>query len=133
MNRQLPLRSECICQCHASHGSMMHMMECCQPDPLAQNPNTQIASGVREISLVRAELVDALHDYAAIFREKAAMEERRAAAVDAMADKIAKGGSAQQQDIQQSANWEREQQFIGMRFQELQLKCNRLILEHGDN
>lgn len=87
----------------------------------------------REVSLVRAELVDSLRDYAEIFREKAAMELRRAEAVDVVAAKVAAGGSAEQPDLQQSEAFEREQKFMHMRFQELQMRVNRLILEHGDH
>lgn len=81
----------------------------------------------------RSRLVDALHDYAEIFREKAAMELRRAEAVDVVAAKVATGGSAEQPDLQQSEAFEREQRFMHMRFQELQMRVNRLILEHGDH
>lgn len=87
----------------------------------------------REAGLVRAELVDALRDYAEIFREKAAMEQQRAEAVDIVASKVAAGGSAEQPDLEQSKEFEREQYLLHLRFQEVQLRCNRLILEHGNN
>lgn len=87
----------------------------------------------RETSLVRAELVDAMRDYAEVFRQKAALELERAANVEKMADRIASGGHAEQPDIQLSQEWDRQQQLAHMRFQELQMRVNRLILEHGDN
>lgn len=81
---------------------------------------------------MRAELVDAFHEYADIFREKAAMELQRAEAVDIVARKVADGGSAEAPDLAESQAFERAQNFLHMRFQEVQMKCNRLILEHGN-
>lgn len=86
----------------------------------------------RDPGLVRAELVDALHDYAEIFREKGEMENQRADAIDVVAAKVAAGGSAEAPDIAQSASFEHKQQLAYMRFQELQMRVNRLVMEHGN-
>jgi len=87
----------------------------------------------READLVRAELVDALRDYAQVFRDKAELEIKRAENVELMAEKIAGGGAAEQPDLKDSQEWARAMQLNEMRFNELQMRCNRLILEHGNN
>lgn len=87
----------------------------------------------RDPALVRAELVDALEQYAEIFREKASMEFSRAEAVEIMADKIRAGGAAEQPDIKASQEFARAYALLEMRFNELKMRCERLILEHGNN
>ena len=88
----------------------------------------------RDAGLVRAELVDALRDYAQVFRDKAAMELERAQNVELMAGKIEAGGSATwDEDVPQSQQWAQRYKLLEMKFQELQIKCNRLILEQGNN
>lgn len=87
----------------------------------------------RDVGLVRAELVDALRTHAEIFREKAAMEIRRAEYTEGIASKVERGEASDHADMQNSAAWERNQQLLGMRFQESQMRCNRLLMEHGEN
>ena len=87
----------------------------------------------RDPELVRAELVDALQQYAEIFREKAAMEFSRAEAVELIADKIKAGGAADAGDIQQGQAFARAYGLLEMRFNEMKMRCDRLILEHGNN
>ena len=94
-----------------------------------QGPNVTAS---RDPGLVRAELVDALRDYAAIFREKAQFENYRADAVDAMAETIENGGKASGPDIAQSQDFERKYQLLEMRHAEVKMKCNRLIMEHRE-
>jgi len=87
----------------------------------------------RDTGLVRAELVDALNDFAEIFRQKAAMEFARAEAIEIMADKIKAGGAAEQPDIQASQEFEKAYGLLEMRFTEIKLRCQRLIIEHGNH
>ena len=86
----------------------------------------------REPDLVRAELVDALRDYAGIFREKGQFEIHRAEAVELMAAKVEAGGKAEQPDIQQSQDFARAYGLLEMRFNEVKMRCERLIIEHGE-
>ena len=37
MENELPCRSVCKCQCHATPG-MLHMFPCCRPDPPKHRP-----------------------------------------------------------------------------------------------
>ena len=92
-----------------------------------------MALKTRDPGLVRAELVDALRDYAQIFREKSAMEIERAENVEAMAAKIEAGGSASMaKEVPLSQEWAHRYKLLEMKFNEYQMKCNRLVLEHGD-
>lgn len=95
----------------------------------------QFATGSfkRDPGLVRAELVDALQQFAEIFRQKASMEFSRAERVEAMANKIAAGGAADQADIQAGQDYEKAYGLLEMQFTEVKLRCQRLLIEHGGN
>jgi hypothetical protein len=87
----------------------------------------------REPDLVRAEFVDAMRDYAQVFREKAALEIRRAEAIEEMARKVEATGAAEQPDVLTSQEWERAYKLLEMRFHEMNMRVQRLMLEHGNN
>src|SRR5260370_26989023 len=83
----------------------------------------------REPDLVRAELVDALRDYAQIFHEKARMETVRADNIETMARNIEAGGAAEQPDVLTSQEFARAYHLLEMRFEEVRMRVNRLLLE----
>jgi hypothetical protein len=87
----------------------------------------------REPDLVRAELVDALRDYAQIFHAKARMESTRAENIELIALRVEQGGSAEGPDTTVSQEWERAYRLLEMRFEETRMRVNRLLLEHGNN
>lgn len=89
----------------------------------------------RDPGLVRAELLDALDSYSEIFRDKAAMELERFEAVRGIINRVQSGLEFEQADIEmKTANeWIQRYRLLDMRFQEMQMRVNRLILEHGTN
>lgn len=84
---------------------------------------------MREPGLVRAELVDAYRDWAQLFREKAAMEMQRAAAIEAMADQFAKGLNATNSEVVEANQWALSMQLLEIRHNELLMRCKRLLIE----
>lgn len=87
----------------------------------------------RDPGLVRAELVDGIRDLADVWRQKSKMEAERGARLDEIAEKIAAGGSASGDDALMNQDWQRAYNLCEMRMNELQLRVNRLLVEHGNN
>jgi hypothetical protein len=80
---------------------------------------------------VRGELLDALRDYARLFREKAQLEIHRAEAVDDMARKVRAGGPCEQPDATVSREFEQAYRLLDVRFNEVRQRCSRLMQEYG--
>ena len=87
----------------------------------------------RAVSLVRAELVDAVRDFADVFRQKAAMEMERCENIENMAIVIEGGGAANTDDVKISSDWEKRYRLLEMLFNERTMRVHRLLIEHGGN
>lgn len=84
----------------------------------------------RDISLIKAELVDAMQDYAHIFKEKSGMELERFDSVLKMAADCDAGGIPFQ-DVGQSQDFAKRYQLLEMRHDELKIRIARLLIERG--
>ena len=84
----------------------------------------------RDLELVKAELVDAMQDYAHIFKEKAGLEMERFEVVLKMAGECANGSMPFQDEVQ-AADFLKRYQLLEMRHEELKMRVQRLIIERG--
>ncbi len=84
----------------------------------------------RDLSLIKAELVDAMQDYAAIFKEKADMELERYATLSDMAVRSSEEGAGVF-TVEQSQDFQRRYMLLEMRHDELKMRVVRLMIERG--
>ena len=105
-----------------------------RPEVTLKRPEDYLRTG-RDPGLIRAELLDALEDYSRIFIEKSELEMERCWAVKGIIARVQSGLEFEQADIEmKTANeWIQRYRLLNMRFQEMQMRVNRLILEYGTN
>jgi hypothetical protein len=98
-----------------------------QPHP----PTPAPPSLRRDPDLIRAEIVDTVRDCADSFRDKAAMEIKRAERLDELATQVQSRGIASEEELNMTAEWMRAYKLQEMRYHELKLRLDHLITEIG--